>query len=87
MYKVLQEKKHMVIDGLIGILSYRNRANLEDSLNATSILIEMVELEKTFEIFMLNRAEKVGTIMELAVDCSNSFNQPYLLQLLLAICK
>lgn len=64
----------MVIDGLIGILSYRNRDNLEDSLNATQILVEMVELEKTFEIFMMNGAEKIGTIMELAVDCTNSFN-------------
>ena len=34
----------------------------------------MVELEKTFEIFMMNGAEKVGTIIELGVDCTNSFN-------------
>ena len=74
MYKILQDKKHMVISGLIGTLSYRNTDNLEDSLNATQILIEMVELEKTFEIFMMNGAEKVGNIMELAVDCTNSFN-------------
>ena len=74
MYRVLQEKKHMVVNNLIGVLSYRNRDNLEDSLNATQILIEMVELEKTFEIFMMNGAETVGTIIELAVDCSNSFN-------------
>lgn len=77
----------MVINGLIGILSYRNRDNMEDSLNATQILIEMVELEKTFDIFMMNGAEKVGTILELAVDCSNDFNQQYLLQILLAVCK
>lgn len=77
----------MVINGMIGILSYRNRDNVEDSLNATQILVEMVELEKIFEIFMMNGAEKVGTIIELAVDCSNEFNQPYLLQILLTVCK
>ena len=64
----------MVINGLIGILSYRNKDNTEDSLNATQILIEMVELDKTFDIFMMNGAEKVGTIMDLALDCSNAFN-------------
>lgn len=75
MFRVLQEKKLMVVNSLVGILSYKNRGNLEDSLNATYILIEMVELEKTFEIFMRNDAEVVGTMIELAVDCSNSFNQ------------
>lgn len=35
MYKILQDKKHMVISGLIGTLSYRNTGSLEDSLNAT----------------------------------------------------
>ena len=47
----------------------------------------MVELEKTFEIFMMNKAEKVGTIIELALDCSNAHNQQYLLQILVAIGK
>ena len=74
MFKVLQEKRIMVIDSLLGILSYKNQGNLEDSMNAMDILIELVELEKTFDIFMMNKAEKVGIIMELAIDCSNSFN-------------
>ena len=87
MFKVLRDKKHMVVNGLIGTLSYRNRGNMEDSLNATQILIELIELEKTFEIFMVNGAEKVGQIMELAVDCSNHHNQQYLLQILVCICK
>ena len=87
MYKVLQEKKLMVIGSLIDVLGHRNRDDIEDSLNATQILIEMVELEKTFEIFMMDGAEKVGTIIELAVDCSNQHNQQYLLQILVAICK
>ena len=29
MFNVLQQKKHMVINGLIGVLSYKNRENLE----------------------------------------------------------
>ena len=87
MFKILRDKKHMVVNGLINTLSYRNRGNMEDSLNATAILIELVELEKTFEIFMANGAEKVGQIMELAVDCSNHHNQQYLLQILVCICK
>lgn len=60
---------------------------MEASLNASSVLIELVELEKTFEIFMDNNAELIGKIMELAVDPSNSFNQKYLLQILIVICK
>ena len=75
MYKVLQEKKLFVIGSLINVLGHRNQNDIEDSLNATQILIEMVELEKTFEIFMMDGAEKVGAIIELAVDCSNQHNQ------------
>lgn len=85
MYNVLQQKKVMVVDGLLSILSYRNQDNVEDSLNATAILIELIEVEKTFDLFMMNNAEKVGNIIELAVDCSNQFNQRYLLQILQAI--
>lgn len=74
MYKVLQQKKLMVIDGLLSILGYKNQVNMEDSINSMEILIELIEIEKTFDIFMMNKAEKVGTIMELAIDCSNCFN-------------
>ena len=87
MYRILQQKKVMVVDGLLGVLSHKNRSNVDDSINATEILIEIVEIEKTFDIFMMNKADKVGTIMELAVDCSNSFNQRYLLQILHAVSK
>ena len=87
MFKVLQQKKVMVIDGLLGILSYKNQGDMEDSINSMEILIELVEIEKSFDVFMMNKAEKVGTIMELAIDCSNSFNQRYLLQILHTISK
>ena len=53
MYNVLQQKKHMVIDNLINVLGHKNQNSVEDSLNATQILIEMIELEKTFELFMV----------------------------------
>lgn len=85
MHSILKEKKLMVVDGLLASLSHHNRNNLEDSLNAKTILIELVEVERTFELFMLNKAEKVGTIIELATDCSNSFNQHHLLQIIQAI--
>lgn len=42
----------MVIDCLINVLGHKNQSNVEDSLNATQILLEMIELEKTFELFM-----------------------------------
>ena len=77
----------MVISSLINVLGHKNQSSIEDSLNATQILIEMIELEKTFEIFMMNQAAMVGTIIELAIDCSNHHNQKYLLQILLAISK
>lgn len=71
MYSVLQQKKHMVIDCLINVLGHKNQSNVEDSLNATQILLEMIELEKTFELFMGKQDAKVGKIMDLAIDSSN----------------
>ena len=77
----------MVITKLIKVLSQVNYDNTESSLNAMYILIEMVEVEQTFKIFLENDAEKIGTIIELAIDPSNSFNQKYLLSILLMISK
>lgn len=51
------------------------------------ILIEMVEVEKTFELFVGNDAGIVADIIELAVDPENEFNQQYLLSVLLSITK
>jgi len=64
---------------LITSLSHKNRDNIEEALNASAVLIELIELEKTFEIFLDNKAELLGRIMELAADPSNKFNQQYLL--------
>ena len=75
MHRVLEKKKQMVVTSLVRLLGFRNQDSLEDSLNAMYILIEMVEVEKTFELFMGNDAEIVGGIIELAVDPENEFNQ------------
>lgn len=51
------------------------------------MLIELIESKQTLSLFMKNSGEHLSNMMELAVDPSNSFNQPYLLQILLAITK
>ena len=74
MHNCLQRKKEFVVSSLIQLMNHRNRDSIEDSLNAMYILIEMVEVEKTFDIFMVNDGDKIGEIIELAVDCENEFN-------------
>jgi hypothetical protein len=34
----------------------------------------LVETEKIFEIFMEDEAKRVARLLDLAIDCSNSFN-------------
>ena len=48
--------------------------DLENSLNSSQILVELLETEKIFEIFMEDNAKRVGRLIDLAIDCSNSFN-------------
>ena len=55
---------------------------MEASLSACQVLIELVELEKTVGLFFDNDGAFLVRIMKLAVDCSNAFNQKYLLQVL-----
>lgn len=87
MKNILEQKKIMVVKELIKKLSHRNRDDTEGSLNARTCLIELIEIEKTFEIFFLNDADLINQIVELAADPSNKFNQQYLLQVLLSITK
>jgi len=87
MKKVLDSKKTMVLKQLINQMGYRNTNNMEASLNASSVLIELIEMEKTFELFWQDDAEIINSIVELAIDPLNSFNQQYLLHVLVAICK
>lgn len=79
MKTLLETKKIMVVKKLIKTLSHKNRDDQEASLNARSVLIDLIETEKTFEIFMQNNADLVNQMVELAADPSNQFNQQYLL--------
>jgi hypothetical protein len=65
----------MVINELINTLGYSNKTDLEASLNASEVLMDLVANEKTLDIFMEEDAKLVGEIMELAVDPMNSHNQ------------
>ena len=87
MKKLLEEKKLMVVQELIKTLGHKNTSDMEASLNAKAILIDLIETEKTFEIFMNNDAQMISNMVELAADPSNQFNQQYLLQVLLVIAK
>lgn len=79
MKTLLETKKIMVVKELIKTLSHKNRDDQEASLNARSVLIDLIETEKTFEIFMQNNADLVNQMVVLAADPSNQFNQQYLL--------
>ncbi len=48
MKTVLEEKKLLVIESLIHKLSHKNSDDIEVSLNAHSVLIEMIDTDKTF---------------------------------------
>ena len=74
MKQILATKKSMVINELIAKLGYKNRDDMESSLNAKSVLIDLIETEKTFELFLENDCEKVSKLFELALDPSNYFN-------------
>jgi len=71
MKTLLEKKKILVVSELIKTLSHKNRDDQEASLNARSVLIDLIETEKTFEIFMKNEAQLISTIVELAADPSN----------------
>jgi len=73
MVKRLKEKKMYVIHRLIESLSHTNR-ELEPSLNAHDVLIELVETEKTLDIFLDNEGLLINKLLDLAIDPSNSHN-------------
>lgn len=87
MMAVLKQKKEMVIGKLLNGLTHSNRGNVEVSLNSSTVLIELIEIEKTFELFFANNCVHIKRIVELAIDPSNAFNQKYLLHVLVMICK
>ena len=53
MLRTLNEKKLFVTRELIASLGHKNR-DVETALNASAVLIELVESEKSLEIFMEN---------------------------------
>jgi len=87
MLNILNRKKREVIKQLIMAMSHSNRDDLEASLNASTVLIDLIEIEKQFELFFENDGSLINLIIELAIDPTNSFNQQYLLAVLLAICN
>ena len=74
MKRVLDASKLLVVRELIRQLERRNNTDLEAPLNASAVLSELVETEKTFDIFMHNNAQLVGRIMQSARDPSNADN-------------
>lgn len=74
MLRTLNEKKLFVTRELIASLGHKNR-DVETALNASAVLIELVESEKSLEIFMENDGQLVGEMIDLAIDPSNSTNQ------------
>ena len=92
MKTILGQKRREVLKQLIETMSHANSGDLEASLNASSLLIDLIDQESrgvasTMEIFTENDGELLSRIMALAIDPSNSFNQPYLLSVLLAFAK
>lgn len=85
--KLLEEKKGQIVSKLITKLSYSNRNDMEAALSASQILIDLVETEKTIELFFADDAKHLQTIIDLAADCENKSNQAYLLHVLLTIAK
>jgi len=75
MVNTLKEKKVMVIESLINTLSHKNRTDIEASLNASEVLMDLVVNEKTLDLFMEDDARLIGDIIELAIDPMNSLNQ------------
>jgi hypothetical protein len=77
----------MVVIKLISMLNHKNRHDVEIALNSSVVLVELIEIEKSFELFFQNDGYMISKIIELAIDPSNQFNQKYLLQILLVVCK
>jgi len=60
MVRVLSNKKEWVISELISMLDHRNRSDIEMALNSSVVLVELIEIEKTFELFFSNNAKLIS---------------------------
>jgi len=74
MMLLLEKKKRYVVKELIMTLSNKNHKDIEASLNACAVLIDLVETEKTFGLFMVEEAQLTKLMLTLAIDPSNSHN-------------
>ena len=74
MVRVLASKKEMVVGNLINMLDHRNKSDIEKALNSSVVLVELIEIEKTFELFFNNNGKLLSRLIELTIDPSNSFN-------------
>ena len=74
MKTILMQKKMLVIKDLVSSLSHKNKDNTESAMNASAVLIELIENEKTMELFLEKDAQPVSDMMELAIDPSNYSN-------------
>lgn len=83
----LQQKKELVIGKLLKKLSHSNSSNMEEALNSSIVMIELIETERSFELLFQNNCKFLRQIVDLAVDPTNAFNQKYLLNIILHICK
>lgn len=63
MRNLLEQKKIMVVRELINILGHKNRDDMEASLNAKAVLIDLIETEKTFELFMNDNAAMISQMV------------------------
>ena len=75
-----------VINELINELGHRNR-DIEKSLNASSVLLELVKYDKTRAIFFEEEGKMIEEMIDLAIDPSNGPNQKYLMLVILEIFK
>lgn len=80
MKAVLQAKRREVVNKLVEAMSHSNRDDMEASLNASTLLIDLVDQENrggssALDIFIEDDGKIVGRIIYLANDPANSFNQ------------
>lgn len=87
MIRRLQEKKELVLTLLIKNLSHTNTNNVEDSLNSMTVLTELIETERSLDLFFQNDAKFLRRLFDLSVDPMNNFNHKYLLNLILTVVK
>lgn len=81
MTKIFERKKMSVVRSLIGCLSKKNTENFEKSLNANTVLQELVENETTFKL-LVNEGHLELIVNICCQGNANKMNAPYIKHLL-----